>query len=201
MKTTTKDMIIVQNIRNSKSDIEFTRATTELFDKYKDAVVNHCKRKLSSDDAEYIAIDALSKGLLNLDFFDVEKGAFSTWLYTLVNRCIIDYMRKNKEQVESLSSMATFDSDGEFVEYEFTSKEDDSVQLLMKKEKYREIAKIVNSMENKNHSKVIVLRFFHNMSYEEISTTTNIPLGTVKGYVHRAIKTLRVSVKNNSIFK
>ena len=47
----------------------------------------------------------------------------------------------------------------------------------------------LNSLD-KNHRLVLVLRFFNELSYDEIASAAGISLGAVKSRVHYALKTL-----------
>jgi hypothetical protein len=49
-----------------------------------------------------------------------------------------------------------------------------------------------------NHRVVIVMKFFEDMSYQEIGETLCIPLGTVKSRMHEGIKRLREIFSNKS---
>ena len=68
--------------------------------------------------------------------------------------------------------------------------EDDPEQSIMNKEEYEAVINTLNTLDNK-HRVVLVLRYFNELSYDEISRIARIPLGTVKSRINTALKYLR----------
>ena len=65
----------------------------------------------------------------------------------------------------------------------------------------RELNAILDNMAPR-YREVIILRFFNEYSYEEISEKLNAPIGTVKTLIHRAREILlsKISSKNGQLF-
>ncbi|WP_028594305.1 sigma-70 family RNA polymerase sigma factor [Paenibacillus assamensis] len=59
----------------------------------------------------------------------------------------------------------------------------------------QEISQAIQSLTDKQRA-VIILRFFHDYTLEEIASLLNIPLGTVKSRYHAALQALRKHVGN-----
>jgi len=53
----------------------------------------------------------------------------------------------------------------------------------------------LESLDSK-HRVVVILKYFHELLYEEIAQILNIPVGTVKSRLNTAVKTLRRELKN-----
>jgi len=60
----------------------------------------------------------------------------------------------------------------------------------MNREERERVLRAMGSLDSK-HRAVLVLRYFNGLSYEEISSTMGIPLGTVKSRIYVALKMLR----------
>ena len=133
------------------------------------------------------AEDALLKVLDNVASFRGE-ARFTTWIYSIARNLCIDHLRREKERVVSLDQPMGADDDlsmqlasgGAGPDREAESKEMMAIleeALALLPEHYRII---------------VVLRHQEQLSYEEISDTLGIPLGTVKSRIRRALQRLRV---------
>jgi len=65
---------------------------------------------------------------------------------------------------------------------------------LDNRELRRELEKAIDNLPLK-FKEVIVLRHLEGLSYSDISEITNLPVGTVKTYLHRARKKLQKELK------
>lgn len=112
--------------------------------------------------------------------FQPEKGKVSTWLHRItVNKCL-ERRRKMKPVAVSLDNIDVPDGDG--------SEEEAMDQF--------ERERVMGAMETLDgkHRAVLVLRYFNEMTYDEIAHTMGIPLGTVKSRMYVAMQTLRKQV-------
>jgi len=53
--------------------------------------------------------------------------------------------------------------------------------------------KAMNALDSK-HRSVLVLRYFNDLSYDEIAQVMGIPLGTVKSRISQALRSLRAQM-------
>lgn len=67
------------------------------------------------------------------------------------------------------------------------------------KQKMQMVREVVETLPYK-YKKLVHLRYFQELSYEEISEKTDIPLGTVKAQLHRARELLFDILKKNKDF-
>jgi RNA polymerase sigma-70 factor (ECF subfamily) len=68
--------------------------------------------------------------------------------------------------------------------------QDDPEQTAMNRQEYEAVINTLNKLDAK-HRIVLVLRYFNELSYEEIARVAGIPLGTVKSRINHALKYLR----------
>ena len=159
-----------------------------LFRQYHDMVFKTAYLML--DDA-HRAEDVLQEVFIKVhrswDTYDSRKGSVATWLHRItVNECISE-QRKNRltsVSLESIQGQGLDPPDGD-------SKQPDEVAAgKQEHEKIRRAMKVLDS----KHRAVLVLRYFHEMSYEEIAATLNVPLGTVKSRINTGIRMLRAEL-------
>ncbi len=146
------------------------------------------------DDAEDLMMESFSKAFRSLHKFK-KDFTFSTWLFRIATNNTIDHIRKRKLKTLSIENTYT-DDDGQSVSIDV----EDSGLLnpqdeAIKAQKEMIIQEFVNMLPAK-YQKLVRLRYFHELSYEEIADELEAPLGTVKAQLHRARELLYDLVKN-----
>ena len=117
--------------------------------------------------------------------FDPAKGKLSTWLHRIVvNQCL---MRHRKKQPVAVSLEEARDSGFDLPE---TRNAELPEELSMSRWEYQRLMAAIDSLNGK-YRPVFILRYFNDLSYDEIAQVMGIPLGTVKSRLNSAIKTLR----------
>jgi len=76
---------------------------------------------------------------------------------------------------------------------EVEDKTAETFEAVIREETQAEVGRALRSLRTE-HREVIALRFQGDMSYEEISKTLDIPLGTVKSRIFNALKQCRVKL-------
>jgi DNA-directed RNA polymerase specialized sigma24 family protein len=149
-------------------------AYAELMQIYKKPVFHVVLKMVRNpDDAEDLTIEAFAKAFRNLHKFNPEF-AFSTWLFRIATNNCIDFIRKNKIKTMSIDSAVKM-GDGDEIQLEFRD-------------------------NDLNPADLVSLRYFDELSYEEIATELKAPLGTVKAQLHRARELLYDMVKDKKEF-
>ncbi|MCK9339383.1 MAG: sigma-70 family RNA polymerase sigma factor [Bacteroidales bacterium] len=159
------------------------RAYSELLRYYRDPLYfTLLKMMKNPSDAEDLTIEAFGKAFKNLEKYSPDF-AFSTWLFRIaVNNCI-DYMRRKNNSPQCV--------DEDFVVFENNcDKRDIYAQFsqedhYMEKERVRMMHLAVNQLRPK-YKTLIELRYFQELSYEEISKELNISMNNVKIQLFRA---------------
>lgn len=114
--------------------------------------------------------------------FDEEKGNLEGWLVTVARNRAFDYLRSVRGTPE-ISSISFTDLERSAL---FSSDEDQSGRLAAAEA----IRNALNGL-NREQREVIELTHFEGMTQTEIAGRLNKPLGTVKGLVRSALKSLR----------
>ena len=144
------------------------------------------------DDAEDLTIEAFAKAFKNLHRFKKDY-TFSTWLFRIATNNSIDFIRKKKLETLSLDSSYK-DDDGETISIDVQDKNLNPQEVAIKKQKIGLIRDFVTKLPPK-YQRLVKLRYFEELSYEEIATELEAPLGTVKAQLHRARELLYDIVK------
>ena len=171
------------------------KAYAKLLQRYKRPVYHMILKMVRNiDDAEDLTMESFSKAFRSLARFK-KDFTFSTWLFRIATNNTIDFIRKKK--LNTLSIQNTFtDDDGQSVSIDV---EDDGTlnpqDEAIKAQKEELIQVFVNMLPGK-YQKLVRLRYFHELSYEEIAEELEAPLGTVKAQLHRARELMYDLVKN-----
>ena len=161
-----------------------TTAYNELMRLYRDPIYFMLYEKIGDQElAKDLTIEALGKAFKKLHMYTPEF-AFSTWLYTVARNNCIDYLRKNKLPTISIDKMMV-DEDGKKSTFDLKSNDPNPEKLMMKKQRIAILRQIVDQLKPK-YRDLVKLRYFKEMSYEEISEILAVPLGTVKAQLHRS---------------
>ncbi len=117
--------------------------------------------------------------------YDSNKGKLTTWLYHItVNQCL-------REKARKVPATISLEEKGvEPPEMKYRSQPED---ILINKMEYDRLLRAMDVLDTK-HRSVLVLRYFNELSYEEIAQAVGIPLGTVKSRIYAALKALREQV-------
>lgn len=161
------------------------RAYTELMDRYWDSVFYLLLKMINDkDNAEDLAMETFGKAFRRLDQYTPEF-AFSTWLFKIATNNCIDFIRKQKMIMFSIDQ-PTVNEEGEHIKIDIESSVPDPEEEFIREQKSRILHKLVAKVKPPRYRKLIELRYFHELSYEEIAAEAKIPLGTVKAQLFRA---------------
>jgi len=159
-------------------------AYAELLSRYKTPVYHMILKMIRNvDDAEDLTIEAFAKAFRNLHKFK-KDFTFSTWLFRIATNNTIDFIRKKKLDTFSLNTSMRND-DGEAVNIDLEDKGLDPQEEAIKSQKIELIHLFVNKLPPK-YQRLVRLRYFQELSYDEIAKELEAPLGTVKAQLHRA---------------
>lgn len=111
---------------------------------------------------------------------------FDTWLFTVARNMLIDLRRKRT--MLSLEELCT--NEGEDYTFEVASTEPSPFDQYRGQEASRKMAAAL-LMLDPLHRETLVLRFYEELSLEEIATVTRSPLSTVKSRLYRGIAALK----------
>ena len=170
------------------------KAYAELMHIYKKPVYHVVLKMVrNQDDAEDLTIEAFAKAFRNLHKFNPEY-AFSTWLFRIATNNCIDFIRKNKIKTMSIDSAFKVDN-GDEITIDFRDNDLNPAEHAIRNQKIEIMRQVVEQLPDK-YRRLVSLRYFDELSYEEIATELKAPLGTVKAQLHRARELLYDMVKN-----
>jgi len=106
---------------------------------------------------------------------------FKTWLMKITMNCATNVVRKNKKVVHIKP---------EYEEFIGTENEDISLSISLRA--------LIEALEEDEKS-IVLLRFYQNYTFKEISEVLEIPLGTAKSVLYRAMDKLRKQFKEGDI--
>jgi RNA polymerase sigma-70 factor (ECF subfamily) len=163
----------------------------ELYDLYKDRVYNVCYRITgSATDALDASQETFGIVFRKLSEFRFESK-FSSWVYRIAVNASIDLKRRSQSRkVASLDAIRERKNAGGGQSYDPT---DDKVEMPMatasRHELEHEVQQAIGRLSHKLQV-ITILRYNENLSYEQISETLQISLGTVKSRLSRAHQVL-----------
>jgi len=159
-------------------------AYNELMKLYRDPIYFMLYEKVGDQElAKDLTIEALGKAFKKLHLYTPDY-AFSTWLYTVARNNCIDYLRKHKLPTISINKLQT-DEDGKRNNFDIASKDLDPENMMIKKQRISILRQIVDQLKPK-YRDLVKLRYFKELSYEEIAELLDLPIGTVKAQLFRS---------------
>jgi RNA polymerase sigma factor (sigma-70 family) len=160
------------------------KAYETLMNRYRHSVYHAMFKMVNSrDDADDLTIEAFGKAFNKLPSY-APNYAFSTWLFRIaINNCI-DHIRKKRLKTYSIDETIKADSDSQFSQ-NISNYEPDPEHMMMHEQKIAHVRRLVEKLSTKYRA-MIELRYYEELSYEEIALEMNLPLGTVKAQLFRA---------------
>ncbi len=106
---------------------------------------------------------------------------FKTWLMKITISCATNLVKKNKKVVQL------------FPEFEeFVGSDDEDFPLTLS------LQDLIDTLQEDEKS-IVLLRFYQDFTFKEISEVLEIPLGTAKSVLYRALDKLRKEFKEADI--
>lgn len=148
-----------------------TEAWGEMISRYKDAVFGLCLGFMRNRaDAEDVSHDAFIRAYLNLRRYDLERR-FSTWLFTIAANLCRNKLRYRKNHPSTEEPLQIQGGT-------------DPAKLVGAEDRQMKIRAALAKMPY-SYRAPLVLRFYNELPYQEISDILSIPEGTVKTRIHR----------------
>lgn len=114
------------------------------------------------------------------------KARFDTWLFTIARNLVIDLSRKRT--MASLDEMSERGEDER--PFEIAMDGPSPLEQFQSREDCAEVGEVLLKLEP-TYREVLVLRFYEELSLEEIATVTKAPLSTVKSRLYRGLAALK----------
>ncbi|KOO45947.1 sigma-70 family RNA polymerase sigma factor [Priestia koreensis] len=153
------------------------KAFLKLFQQYEEDIYRtayvYVKNK---DDALDIVQEVAYQSFKKIDTLQ-KPEYFKTWLMKIAINCAINVIKKNQKVIQLKPEFEVL----------ITSEEEDLSLSLSLQE-------LMNTLQEEEKS-VILLKFYHDHTLKEISELLQIPLGTAKSTLYRALNKLRKNFK------
>ena len=147
------------------------------------------------EDVLDVSQEVFLKVYRNLSSFKGDSE-FSTWLYRVAKNCALDYIRKRKPLTTSLD---TSGEDAEGYDVADTSDKSNPEKKALEAERKEILRRCIDKL-SEEHREVIILRHVNDYSYEQISKTLSLEVGTVKSRISRAREALKKNLEKENYF-
>ncbi len=186
----------MQDIEN-KTDNELVilvrknpEALSYIIDRYRTKLERYINRRtsVSNHDKEDILQDVFIKIYRNINEYD-NSLIFSSWIYRITHNYIIDWHRKNKKY----TCISLDDDDSKLIHI---LQDEDNTVGLQKMFDQENLDLIKNEIKKlpKDYQEILMLKFFEDKSYEEISDILKISINSVGVKINRAKKLLKQKI-------
>jgi len=156
----------------------------DLMDRYRESIYFMMLKMVKDpDDADDLTIEAFGKAFNRLGQYS-PNFAFSTWLFKIASNNCIDFIRKKRIKVTSMDSGIVNDN-GDVMKIDARSNTLNPEETVMQGQRIVHMRLLVSKLKPK-YRELVEKRYFQELSYEEIATEMNLPLGTVKAQLFRA---------------
>jgi RNA polymerase sigma-70 factor (ECF subfamily) len=150
-------------------------------------IYNLCYRFTNSpDNAEDLTQEVFIKVYRTLASYDVEKGAFITWLTTLTRNLLVDHFRRSRQDrlTDSMDAGVTEDADSPSLSDRLPDHGPSPADRLASQETQK-LVRLALARISPDLREAVILRDLQDMDYKEIALVLKVPEGTVKSRINR----------------
>jgi RNA polymerase sigma-70 factor (ECF subfamily) len=162
-------------------------AWEEIVRRYHRRIYNLCYRFAgSAEDAHDLTQEVFIKMYRTLNSYDLDRGAFVTWVTTMTRNLLVDHFRKTRHDrmTDSLDAPPSEHEDAMPLSERIEDKSrppDAGVQTRETREAvHHALQKLSPELRE-----AVILRDLQDMDYREIATVLKVPEGTVKSRINR----------------
>lgn len=152
-----------------------------IIDHYQQKLFWYIKRLINQRDEEVedLVAEVMIAAYQNLLGFDTKKK-FSSWIYRIAHNKAVDFIKRKKNKTVDIEDFEELLSDNKKLMEE----------VEIEKEEKKKVREAINKLEL-NYKEVIMLYYFEEKNYEEISDILKIPVNNVGVMLFRARKRLK----------
>ncbi len=179
MTITQDDTVYIDRVLNGDAD-----AFRELVNRYNGLIYRIAYSMVGNDEEARDAVqESFYRAFRSLSSYK-STWPFGAWLRRITVNYLLDQRKKKRLPLASL----TMDDSGE-AELDIPDHSTNPREEHGKTEQRQQVMMAMNQLPDK-YRMILALRHFEQLSYEEISETLSLPLGTVMTNIHRARKKL-----------
>ena len=155
-------------------------AFSKIVEVYQGPIYNLCYRMLGDQgEAEDAAQEAFIRAFLKINSYDPARK-FSSWLFSIASHYCIDRLRKRRVQWLSWDELPP-------TRNVVADDKPQPEEALMAVESTREVHDLIDTLPP-DYRAAVVLKYWHNMPYEEIAETLEATVSAIKSRLFRARK-------------
>lgn len=141
-----------------------------LVKRYEAKIMRYAKRFLfNHNDVEDLVQEVFIKAYVNIQSFDVSRK-FSPWIYRIAHNEFINAIKKKGKEPLPLFDLDTL--------FPYLTSKENADKDTINKELRRILDKCINKLDSK-YREPLILRYFEDLNYQEISDILHIPVATV----------------------
>jgi RNA polymerase sigma-70 factor, ECF subfamily len=162
-------------------------AWEEIVQQYNRRIYNLCYRFTgSANDADDLTQEVFIKIYRTLSSYDVNRGAFMTWVTTVTRNLLVDHFRKARQErmTESLDT-TTSDHEDAMPLGDRIPDEAPSPDSQVQSREAREAVHTALQKLSPELREAVILRDLQDMDYRDIAVSLKVPEGTVKSRINR----------------
>jgi RNA polymerase sigma-70 factor (ECF subfamily) len=146
-------------------------------------------------DAEDLTQEAFYRAYRGFEAYEGDKP-FENWIFRIVTRLFLDLNRSRRRRVKVVSFDAPIRPDGsdDTVSFETSDGRPSPEDVLMQDTVSEEMAVSLSQLSEEQR-RLVWLADVQGVSYNEIATIFNAPVGTIRSRLHRAHKQLRACLE------
>ncbi|MBP5496620.1 MAG: sigma-70 family RNA polymerase sigma factor [Bacteroidales bacterium] len=161
------------------------QAYAELMSLYRDSIYYMLVRMVKNkDDAEDLTLMTFGKAFRYLDKY-TPKYAFSTWLYRIALNNSIDFLRLKNNMPQYFEEDLYTSSTTSIIDQSEDNLQRTPEEEVIDKQRLQLLRAAVSELPDK-YRKVIELRYYEDLAYEEIAERLGLSLSNVKIQIMRA---------------
>ena len=155
-----------------------------LIEHHAGAIANYlCRFMPDGDDIDDLLQEVFLKAYLHLSRYDPDRGAFRTWLFRIAaNTGLDEVKRRQRNETRKAEVSETWPQEASHAAHQG--------EEFHSQEHLRSALQSLPVLERQ----VILLSFYHDLTYREVADILEIPLGTVKSRMRSAMTRLRREV-------
>lgn len=122
-----------------------------------------------------------------------ENGKFSAWITRIAHNLVIDYFRQNKSE----GNVSTDNEEIDILNRQELC--DDSIEdVLIGRQVRADIRRLIHALPDAQR-KVLMMRYYRDMSFKEIAEATGVSINTALGRMRYALLNMRRMAKEYNI--
>ena len=162
------------------------RAFAELVTRYQTAVYNLAYRMLGdAGEAEDAAQEVFLRIYRRLATYDADHR-FSTWVLSIASHYCIDLLRRKRPWLVPLENISNW--------MRARTRGPEAAALAVEQQ---DIVRSLLAKLPEHYRLVLLLRYWHDLGYEEIAQVVDLPVSTIKARLHRARNALAALVNGD----